>query len=95
MQAPADEEITRDQFNATLWQPLRAFLARWEGRIDVALPDGRLRLQVQPRRAKYLVPVYGVPDQDQGLRGRGDDVPVDGGARWTRNWRCCPRASTT
>ncbi len=64
--APADEEITRDQFNATLWQPLRTFLARWEGRIDVALPDGRVRLQVQPRRAKYLVPVYGVPIKVKG-----------------------------
>ena len=66
VKAPADEEVTREQFNATLWQPLRTFLARWEGRIDVALPDGRLRLQVQPRRAKYLAPVYGVPIKIKG-----------------------------
>ena len=61
VRAPADEAVTRDQFNQTLWQPLRAFLARWEGRLDVALPDGRLRLATDNRRAKYLVPVYGVP----------------------------------
>jgi|WetSurMetagenome_2_1015567.scaffolds.fasta_scaffold131299_1 uncharacterized protein (TIGR03790 family) len=66
VKAPADEEITRDEFNATLWQPLRAFLARWEGRVTAALPDGAVHLQVRPRRAKYLVPVYGVPIKIKG-----------------------------
>jgi len=66
VRAPAAEEITRDEFNATLWQPLRAFLARWEGRLDVALPDGTVRLQLQSRRAKYLVPVFGVPIKIKG-----------------------------
>jgi uncharacterized protein (TIGR03790 family) len=66
VKTPADEEITREQFNERLWEPLRAFIARWEGRVDVALPDGRLRLQVNPRRAKYLVPVYGVPIKIKG-----------------------------
>jgi len=61
VKAPADETITREQFEETLWKPLRAFLTRWEGRLDVGLPDGTLRLQLEPRRAKYLVPVYGVP----------------------------------
>ena len=61
VRAPAGETITREQFNQTLWQPVRAFMARWEGRLDVALPDGRLRLATDNRRAKYLVPVYGVP----------------------------------
>ena len=61
VKAPADEVITREQFDETLWKPLRAFLTRWEGRLDVGLPDGTLRLQLSPRRAKYLVPVYGVP----------------------------------
>lgn len=61
VKAPADEAITREQFEETLWKPLRAFLARWEGRLDVGLPDGTLRLQLEPRRAKYLVPVYGIP----------------------------------
>ena len=61
VKAPADEVITREQFEETLWKPLRAFLTRWEGRLDVGLPDGTLRLQLSPRRAKYLVPVYGVP----------------------------------
>jgi len=66
VRAPADEEITREQFDATLWEPLRAFLARWEGRLEVALPDGALRLQLDPRKAKYLVPVYGVPIKIKG-----------------------------
>jgi len=61
VKAPADEVITRQEFDETLWKPLRTFLARWEGRLDVALPDGTLRLQLGSRRAKYLVPVYGVP----------------------------------
>jgi len=61
VRAPASEEVTRDQFNQTIWHPLRAFLAKWEGRLDVALPDGTLRLQIGSRRPKYLVPVYGVP----------------------------------
>jgi uncharacterized protein (TIGR03790 family) len=66
VRAPADEEITRDQFNATIWQPMRDFLARWEGRMDVALPDATIHLRVQPRRAKYLVPVFGVPIKIKG-----------------------------
>ena len=59
--APASEEVTRDQFNRTIWHPLRTFLAKWEGRLDVALPDGTLRLLIGSRKAKYLVPVYGIP----------------------------------
>jgi uncharacterized protein (TIGR03790 family) len=61
VKAPADEAITRQQFDETLWRPLRAFLARWEGHMDVALPDGTVRMRLDNRRAKYLVPVYGVP----------------------------------
>jgi uncharacterized protein (TIGR03790 family) len=61
VRAPADEAVTREQFNATIWEPLKALLARWEGRLDVALPDATVRLQVEPRRAKYLVTVYGMP----------------------------------
>jgi uncharacterized protein (TIGR03790 family) len=61
VRAPASEEVTRDQFNQTIWHPLRAFLAKWEGRLDVALPDGTLRLQIGSRKPKYLVPVYGMP----------------------------------
>jgi uncharacterized protein (TIGR03790 family) len=61
VRAPAREEVSREEFNETLWQPLRAFLARWEGRLDVALPDGTVRLQLDNRKAKYLVPVFGVP----------------------------------
>ena len=66
VKAPAAEEITREQFDETIWRPLRAFLARWEGRLDVALPDGVVRLQLANRRAKYLVPVYGVPIKIKG-----------------------------
>lgn len=66
VKAPPDEEITREAFNATLWEPLRAFLGRWEGRLDVTLPDGALRLRVAERQAKYLVPVYGVPIKVKG-----------------------------
>ena len=66
VKAPPDEEITREAFDETLWEPLRAFLARWEGRLEVTLPDGTLRLQVGERRAKYLVPVYGVPIKVKG-----------------------------
>ncbi len=61
VQAPAEAEITREQFDRHLWEPFRAFLKRWEGRLDVRLPDGTLRLALRNRRAKYLVPVYGVP----------------------------------
>jgi uncharacterized protein (TIGR03790 family) len=66
VRSPASEEITREEFNQTLWQPLRLFLARWEGRLDVALPDGRVRLATDNRRAKYLVPVYGIPIKIKG-----------------------------
>ena len=61
VKAPADEIITREQFDETIWKPLRVFLTKWEGRLDVALPDGTLRLLLDNRRAKFLVPVYGVP----------------------------------
>lgn len=61
VRAPADETITREQFDATIWAPLRAFMARWEGRLDVGLPDGMLKLSLGNRRAKYLAPVFGVP----------------------------------
>ena len=66
IKAPAAEEITREQFDETIWRPLRTFLTRWEGRLDVALPDGVVRLQLESRRAKYLVPVYGVPIKIKG-----------------------------
>jgi len=61
VRAPAAEEISRDQFDETIWKPLRAFLAEWEGRFDVALADATLALSLGERRAKYLVPVFGVP----------------------------------
>ena len=61
VKAPPGETITREQFDAMLWQPLLAFLSRWGGRLDVALPDGVVQLQLDRRRPKYLVPVYGVP----------------------------------
>ena len=61
VRAPAADTITREQFNETLWNPVRRFLAAWEGRLEVALPDGVVQLQLEQRRAKYLVPVYGVP----------------------------------
>jgi len=66
VKAPADETITRQEFDDSLWNPLRRFLARWEGRIDVALPDGVVRLAMGQRRAKYLVPVFGVPIKIKG-----------------------------
>ncbi|MCX5655942.1 MAG: TIGR03790 family protein [Planctomycetota bacterium] len=66
VRSPAAEEVTREEFNQTLWGPLRTFLARWEGRLDVALPDGRLRLATDNRHAKYLVPVYGIPIKIKG-----------------------------
>jgi len=66
VEAPADEEITREQFDYCIWGPLRAFLARWEGRFEVRLPDGTLRLAFGERRAKYLVPVFGVPIKVKG-----------------------------
>jgi len=61
VKAPADEVITREQFDETIWKPLKAFLTVWKGRVDVALPDGMLRLLLEARSAKYLVPVYGIP----------------------------------
>ncbi|KPJ72372.1 MAG: hypothetical protein AMK72_10045 [Planctomycetes bacterium SM23_25] len=61
VKAPAADAITREQFDETLWEPLLGFLARWGGRLDVALPDGGLELRLGERRPKYLVPVYGVP----------------------------------
>ena len=61
VRAPADEEISRDDFDRTIRDPLRAFLTEWEGRIQVGLPDGVLTLGLGDRRAKYLVPVFGVP----------------------------------
>jgi len=66
VKAPAAEEITREEFDETLWKPFRAFLKAWEGRMDVELPDGRLGLVLHRRRAKYLVPVYGVPIKIKG-----------------------------
>ncbi|HUU30674.1 MAG TPA: TIGR03790 family protein, partial [Phycisphaerae bacterium] len=61
VRAPAAEEISRDQFDETIWKPLRAFLVEWEGRFEVCLPDAVLALSLGERRAKYLVPVFGVP----------------------------------
>jgi uncharacterized protein (TIGR03790 family) len=66
VKAPATEEISREDFNATIWNPLRAFLQHWEGRLEVTLPDGDLRLQMTNRRPKYLAPVYGVPIKIKG-----------------------------
>jgi len=66
VKAPVDEEITREAFDETIWQPLRKFLRRWEGRLDVTLPDGNLRLRLSDRRPRYLVPVYGVPIKIKG-----------------------------
>ena len=64
--APAAEEITREAFNDTIREPLRRFLKAWEGRLDADLPDGVLHLAIRQRRAKYLVPVYGVPIKIKG-----------------------------
>jgi len=61
VRAPAAEEISRDQFDETIWKPLRAFLVEWEGQFEVRLPDAALALSLGERRAKYLVPVFGVP----------------------------------
>ena len=61
IRAPAAEEISRDQFDETIWKPLRAFLVEWEGQFEVRLPDAALVLSLSERRAKYLVPVFGVP----------------------------------
>jgi len=61
LRAPAAEEISRDQFDETIWKPLRAFLVEWEGQFEVRLPDAALALSLGERRAKYLVPVFGVP----------------------------------
>ena len=61
VKAPAADVITREQFDETIWRPLTEFLERWQGRLDVALPDGTVQLQLGERRPKYLVPVYGVP----------------------------------
>jgi uncharacterized protein (TIGR03790 family) len=63
---PAAEEVTREEFHTAIWEPLRVFLARWEGRLEVTLPDGNLRLHLGDRRPKYLVPVYGVPIKIKG-----------------------------
>jgi len=61
VRAPAEEEISRERFDADIWEPLRNFLSRWEGRFEVELEDGALRLSMGERRAKFLVPVFGVP----------------------------------
>ncbi|HUU10147.1 MAG TPA: TIGR03790 family protein [Phycisphaerae bacterium] len=61
VKAPAADVVTREQFDETIWRPLAEFLERWQGRFDVALPDGTVQLQLGERRPKYLVPVYGVP----------------------------------
>jgi uncharacterized protein (TIGR03790 family) len=66
VKAPAAEEVSREDFNASIRDPLRAFLKAWEGRLDVELPDGTLRLLLRLRRPKYLVPVYGVPIKIKG-----------------------------
>ena len=66
LHAPAKEVVTREEFNATIWKPLYLFLRRWEGHMEALLPDGFLRLQLASRRARYLVPVYGMPVKVQG-----------------------------
>ena len=48
--APAAETITREQFDATLWEPVRAFLARWSGRLDVARRMARPGADAADRR---------------------------------------------
>jgi len=61
LHAPPTETVDRKTFQRTIWDPLYVFLQRWEGQASVQLPDGIVRFRVQSRRAKYLVPVYGVP----------------------------------
>jgi len=57
----AEEVIDREAFDKTIWQPLRAFLDHWQGKMEVRLPDGAVRMRVDRRLPKYLVPVYGMP----------------------------------
>jgi len=66
LHAPAEEVVSREAFNETMWKPLYAFLRRWEGHMQAILPDGFVRLQLDARRARYLVPVYGVPVKVEG-----------------------------
>jgi len=61
LHAPSKETIDRETFRRTVRDPLRDFLQRWEGRMALQLPDGEVHVRLQARRAKYLVPVYGVP----------------------------------
>jgi uncharacterized protein (TIGR03790 family) len=61
LHAPGKETVDRKTYERTIRDPLYTFLQRWEGRMSVQLPDGVVRFRLQPRRAKYLVPVYGVP----------------------------------
>jgi len=61
LHVPPKETVDREAYDRTIREPLRAFLERWEGRMAVQLPDGVVHVRLQARRAKYLVPVYGVP----------------------------------
>lgn len=70
LHASPEEAVTRETFDETIWQPLRAFLEHWQGEMEVRLPDGVVRLRVDQRQPKYLVPVYGVPVKVSGY----DDV---------------------
>jgi len=61
LHAPDEEVIDRETYERAIRDPLQTFLRRWGGQMAVRLPDGVVRFRLQPRRAKYLVPVYGVP----------------------------------
>ncbi len=61
LHVPGEETVDRETFERRIRDPLYVFLRRWEGRMAVQLPEGIVRFSLEPRRAKYLVPVYGVP----------------------------------
>jgi uncharacterized protein (TIGR03790 family) len=61
LHVPGKETVDRKTYERSIRDPLYTFLQRWEGRMAVQLPDGVVRFRLEPRRAKYLVPVYGVP----------------------------------
>ena len=93
LHAPPTETVDRKTFQRTIWDPLYVFLQRWEGQASVQLPDGIVRFRVQSRRAKYLVPVYGVPVKVSGY----EDVQtmhMSRAAAVTRNSPSCPGTNT-
>ena len=66
LHVPGEEGIDRKTFDRTIRDPLYMFLQRWEGQMAVQLPEGIVRFRLEPRQAKYLVPVYGVPAKVSG-----------------------------